>query len=876
MRKEANLDLVRELCQIQPSADLTAWKQQHHEVKVELIHDAMIEVRRLLDAAEFDRAGRLSEWCVSLAQDLADPMIRARVLVTRGIALARVNEHANALSYFDEALCLYAAAGDEFMAAKVRINRIASYTHLSRYDEALRDGEINNEVLTRLGEKQLLARTLNNLGEVLFRADRFQEWLTTLQRSENLLREIGDRKSLALVYMNHAVAFTSLNRSSEALRYYQLSRQLSEETGQTWLAAITSYNLGYLHYVQGQYTQALDILKQTRDALPAEQWHVQLCDLTQSEIYLEMNMLHEAIHYAKSAYESFEVQKKAFEMAKAVGVLAVAHSQLRDFKEAAELFERARTMFLEQGNEVRAATVDLYRGLMWLKTGRYSEARDAAQQAYATFINQDVKPKAALASVVSARANLMLGELEAAQDDAAMAISLHDKSPAPSVCHQLHAVLGEIHLARNDMQTAREEFSKAIDEMERVRVNIAPDDLRLNFLKDKVPVYEMLLNADLRLGDDASLREAFVTGERARSRILVDLLAGSIDSLRHVTSSSVEDVQEALATDAALVEYFMTGNKVMAFCLSRGRFEVIQDICSRDDLKKHFEFLQFHFFRVGANPAAALARPSIALLNIQDHLAALYRMLVRPLETFLTGAKSLIFVPFDFLHYLPFHALFDGGGYLADRFQISYAPTATIYRLFKKKPVDSGGAALLIGVPDERAPFIGSEIESICSVLGNSRSFIGAEATQEQLTRQMTDAEIIHIASHASFRPDNPMFSSIQLHDKALNFFDIYNLRTNASLITLSGCGTGLSSIVAGDELMGLVRGFLYAGATSVVISLWDVNDQTTADLMRYFYSNLAAGHPKSESLRLAMLRLRQDHPHPYYWAPFLLMGDPS
>src|SRR5207302_444010 len=288
----------------------------------------------------------------------------------------------------------------------------------------------------------------------------------------------------------------------------------------------------------------------------------------------------------------------------------------------------------------------------------------------------------------------------------------------------------------------------------------APDDLRLNFLKDKVPVYEMLLNADLRLGDDASLRESFYTGERARSRTLVDLLAGSIDSLRHVTSSSVEDVQGALAPDAGLVEYFMTGNKVMAFCLSRGRFEVIQDICSRDALKKQFEFLQFHLFRMGANPAAALARPTMALLNIQDHLAALYRMLLRPLETFLAGTNSLIFVPFDFLHYLPFHALFNGGKYLADRFKISYAPTATIYRLFKKKPVDAGGAALLVGVPDERAPFIGGEIESICSVLPNSRSFVGAEATQAQLTRQMTGAEIIHIASHASFRPDNPMFSS--------------------------------------------------------------------------------------------------------------------
>ncbi len=139
----------------------------------------------------------------------------------------------------------------------------------------------------------------------------------------------------------------------------------------------------------------------------------------------------------------------------------------------------------------------------------------------------------------------------------------------------------------------------------------------------------------------------------------------------------------------------------------------------------------------------------------------------------------------------------------------------------------------------------------------------------------MREARLIHIASHASFRPDNPMFSSIQLHDSSLNFFDIYNLRMSASLVTLSGCGTGLSSVVAGDELLGLVRGFLYAGATSVVVSLWDVNDRTTADLMKWFYGNLAKGESKSSSLRLAMLRLREEHPHPYYWAPFLLMGNP-
>jgi CHAT domain-containing protein len=304
---------------------------------------------------------------------------------------------------------------------------------------------------------------------------------------------------------------------------------------------------------------------------------------------------------------------------------------------------------------------------------------------------------------------------------------------------------------------------------------------------------------------------------------------------------------------------------------------VVQGLSSRSEVHKRFEFLRFHLSRLASDPASAKARPALALLNMQDHLQKLYEMLVRPLEPFLAGRESIVFVPVDFMHYVPLHALFDGTCYLMDRFAISYAPTATVYQLFKAKHVEEAGSTpLLVGIPDDKAPFIADEIESIQSVLPAARALVGPRATQANITREMQTASLIHIASHATFRPDNPMFSSIQLHDVPLNFFDIYTLRTPARLVTLSGCGTGLSSVVAGDELLGLVRGFLYAGATSLVTSLWDVNDYTTGDLMKYFYGYLAEGDSKSQSLRKAMVRLREEHPHPYYWAPFLLMGDPS
>ena len=120
-----------------------------------------------------------------------------------------------------------------------------------------------------------------------------------------------------------------------------------------------------------------------------------------------------------------------------------------------------------------------------------------------------------------------------------------------------------------------------------------------------------------------------------------------------------------------------------------------------------------------------------------------------------------------------------------------------------------------------------------------------------------------------------PMFSSIQLGDTWLSLFDIYNLKTSASLVTLSGCGTGMSKIIAGDELLGLVRGFLYAGARSLVVSLWDVHDRTTAEMMKSFYRNLVAGGSRWNSLRSAVLELKDSHPHPYYWAPFIGIGAP-
>jgi CHAT domain-containing protein len=117
------------------------------------------------------------------------------------------------------------------------------------------------------------------------------------------------------------------------------------------------------------------------------------------------------------------------------------------------------------------------------------------------------------------------------------------------------------------------------------------------------------------------------------------------------------------------------------------------------------------------------------------------------------------------------------------------------------------------------------------------------------------------------------MFSAIRLADSYLSLYDLYHMDLPVDLLTLSGCVTGLNVIVEGDESIGLSRGLLYAGARSLLLSLWDVDDRSTAEFMKLFYSDLLQGDSKAEALRRAMLDLRRLYPHPYYWAPFRLIG---
>jgi len=336
-------------------------------------------------------------------------------------------------------------------------------------------------------------------------------------------------------------------------------------------------------------------------------------------------------------------------------------------------------------------------------------------------------------------------------------------------------------------------------------------------------------------------------------------------------TATLEEIREALGSETALVEYFCIGERILAVAATQESLAIVP-VTLVPRITSRLRMLQFQIskFRLSADYVTRFQEP--LLRAAQAHLRALYDDVFGPLRHLL-NVRNIVIVPYGPLHSLPFHALFDGQEYLIDRFTICYAPSASIYTLCHSEPDNGIGPSLILGVDDAKTPFIRKEAQAVAEVVPEPEVLLGCDATEQALREKGYHSRLIHIASHGYFRKDSPMFSAIRLADSYVSLYDLYHMNLPVELLTLSGCVTGLNVIAEGDELLGLARGLLYAGARSLLLSLWDVDDQTTAEFMRMFYRRLTIGRTKAEALQGAMLELRTSCPHPYHWAPFKLVG---
>ncbi|MHB8502465.1 MAG: CHAT domain-containing protein [Candidatus Acidiferrales bacterium] len=402
---------------------------------------------------------------------------------------------------------------------------------------------------------------------------------------------------------------------------------------------------------------------------------------------------------------------------------------------------------------------------------------------------------------------------------------------------------------------------------------------RIRDLREELNWYYHRIELEQLRPEDTSAKRLQLLQEKALShenellRTLRELPAHERENatLEAPEDFSLEKFQSALPADTTLIEYYSTGDRLVAAVVTRNSIDIIPiTVFSRVIHFLNLLRFQLSKFRMGATYTQRFEQP--LLQATQSHLEALYAELIAPLRSHLQ-AKHLIFVPHGPLHFLPFHALKNGEAYLCDTYTISYAPSATVFALCQEKPPSDMTASLVMGIPDERAPHILAEVQSVAAILPQPDLFLGGQATADVLKKKGSQSALLHIATHGTYRQDNPMFSGIRLGDGYLNLYDLYQMRLSARHVTLSGCATGMNFVAAGDELLGLQRGLFCAGAASLLLSLWDVHDRSTAELMQFFYKGYIETGDMAVSLQFAMKQLRQQNPHPYFWAPFVLVG---
>jgi CHAT domain-containing protein len=281
--------------------------------------------------------------------------------------------------------------------------------------------------------------------------------------------------------------------------------------------------------------------------------------------------------------------------------------------------------------------------------------------------------------------------------------------------------------------------------------------------------------------------------------------------------------------------------------------------------------------------------------------------------------KDLIVVPDGPLNAVPFEALLEGDVHPGDEYvrplpyvlrdhAVSYAYSATVLlqglRRKKARPPDEfvgfapsfAEATSHVGAPGplpasrkevtdvramfaQRAGFFGGWFS------GRSRIYVGREATESQLkSAGLERYRYIHLATHGIVNDTHPGLSRLLFEpesgtgeDGVLTFGEIYNLRLNADLVVLSACDTGGGLVARGEGIIGLTRGFLYAGSNSLLVSLWPVSDEAAAGLVSVFYAELLTGKSKAQALREAKLQTLSRNPEyakPFYWSALVLVGD--
>ncbi len=862
-----------------------AWRRARETAQLGQLLVGRIHVLSLLgrhaDAEKIAREAR------SHLEEAGDDLYLAKLAINLGNQRFQRDLYADALVEYDRALEILSRIGqrDETVLS-LEINRAVALAHLDRDEESLELGRSLEAECEERGLDVLGAQVRMNSAYVHFLRAEFDRALQRMNQATAYFRETDHPAFLAACLLNRAEVSHQLNLHREA-------NELSREAAEVFAGVGLTYDEAL---AQTQGALAFLALERLRPALRNIQRARRLFDRERNA--------------ARSAYIRLVWAEALYKRRRYVDAEKRVEEAIRGFRklnlprwEAASSVLLAKLRARRKGRSpvpmLRRMLDRLPQNLYPLQSYRILETlgnilessgrADEAEQVYlqALDCSEDVRVRiptedskiAFLGDKTYLYDRLLSLELRKETPSLTRLLDTMERSRAQSLWDRLRSP--DRYLTGNDSEADNEELERARH--------------RLSWLHTRLSRLELGTKDEREQA--VELRGRLAEAENTYSRLLrqhaedkvADTQTSSRPQLRLLKSDSIEGrLGRSLPPGWGWVSYHVGSDFALAVVvtedgahwrrLSDDLGQRVRNLTDRLDFQwgaAALTSLRSPETQSGGRSKPSDAGPMTHLRRSTDVLLEeLYNLLWLPIEDLTGSHRHWVVSPHGPVHRVPLHALRAPEGYLVERLDFAVSPSVRVWEE-GATPVSATQArqALVAGVPSIKLPAVEGEVKQVSDHLQSLEVTSLLHPTRQDLTDQAPQAEILHLAAHGSLRRDNPAYSFIELADGPFYVHDLVHLQLPASLVVLTACSSARGAAPAGDEWIGLARGFLQAGAGTVVASLWPIQDEPTVELMDEFYEEFKLGVSAPIALGRAMRSLMQERPHPWHWASFAVLG---
>ncbi len=878
------------------------------------------------DLGNFKAAIRHHDCDLEISKELRDRAGEGGALNNLGIAYHMLADVKRAIYYYECSLRIDEERGNRDGNGRIYANLGCACQNLGDFKKAKDYHELHLKIAKELGDRAGEANAYFSLGNIDLKQGNFEKALEYHECTLEIAKELGDRVTEGATYGNLGNDYAGLGNCEKAIDCHRQHLEIVEELGNRAGIGQAYGNLGNCYRKLGEtktaidyYDRCLKIAQEVGNKKGEGNTYGNL-----GNAYLNLGEFDKARDHYERELNIFQEIRHRAEEGDAYCSLGITYHYLGNFEKAEDNLERGLKIQKDVGIKSTEGATYSNLGNVYHSLGDFKKA--IAYHELHLKIAQELKMRAeegsAYANLANAYYNLedFVTAIIYYKDSLQIAKEVGDKELVAKTKYNLGCSCEAIGFLPDALLFYHSSVKILNDLRDRLQ---SKDEWKISLRNLYQTVYNSLWSLLLKQG---KVVEALSAAEQGRAQALSDLLEVNYGNERPYNGSgsvenTVDDTLGCLSSNTVFIAVHK--RQICCWVIQKEKDVKLREreISCDNPAEDATTFLQSLVLNAGVEIGvrAGVRCENRSLDKLKDDvesqersgqtashsseiqastLRTLYDLVIGPIEDLIHGGDELTIVPDGPLCLAPYAALMDPRSkYLGESFRIRVIPSLSSLKLITDCPENHHckSGALLVGDPCLEEVVFGSgmlsqlpsakeEVEMIGRII-NCAPLTGKEATKNKVLERISSVALVHIAAHGRMETGEivlapnlvPESAQVQEEDYLLTMEDVLKIKLRARLVVLSCCHSARGKIKA-EGVVGIARAFLGAGARSVLVSLWAIDDEATLEFMKFFYQHLLDGRKASEALRLAMKCMRESENELFsevkHWAPFVLIGD--